>query len=58
MDLNITKKENGNYENDLEGNKSRTKKVVSFEVPKVEIKSNKEREDKLCVRYEKGLKKT
>lgn len=34
------------------------KKVVSSEVPKVEIKWNREREDKLCVRYRKGSKKT
>lgn len=38
IDLNIEEEKNGNYENNLESNKSRTKKAVSFEVPKVEIK--------------------
>ena len=54
-----TKEErNGNHENNLESNKSKIKEVVSFEVPKVEIKWNKEEEDELCGGYGKGSKRT
>lgn len=49
---------NGNHENDLEGNESRTEEAVSSEVPKVEIKWNREGEDKLRGRYGKGSKRT
>ena len=58
MDLDIEKERNGNHENDLEGNKSRTKKVASFEVPKFEIKWNREREDKLYGGYRNWSKIT
>ncbi len=54
MDSNTKEEGNGNHENDLKGNKSRIKEAVSSEVPKVEIKWNKEGEDKLCGRYRKG----
>lgn len=49
---------NGNHENDLEGNESRTEEAVSSEVPKVEIKWNREEEDKLRGGYGKGSKRT
>ena len=38
---------NGNHENDLEGDESRTEEAASSEIHKVEIKWNREGEDKL-----------
>ena len=38
MDSDTKEEENGNHENDLEGNKSRTEKVVSSKIPKVKLK--------------------
>lgn len=58
MNLDIKKESNNNYKNNLEGNKSRIKEVVKSEVSKIKIKLNKKREDKLCRRYRKALKRT
>ena len=46
---------NGNHENDLEGDESRTEEAASSEIHKVEIKWNREGEEKL--RIWKGVKK-
>ncbi len=58
IDSDIEEERNGNHENNLQGNKSRTEEVVSSEVPKIEIKWNKEGGDKLCGGYRKGSKRT
>lgn len=57
-DLDIKEKRNGNYEKNLEKDKSKIEKTASSKICKMKIKSNRGREEKLCRRYKKGSKKT
>lgn len=57
-DSDTEKERNSNYDNDLEGDESKTEKAASFKIHKVEIKWNRKGEEKLCERYGKGSRKT
>ena len=57
-DSDTEEERNGNHENDLKRDESKTKEAASSETHKVEIKWNREREEKLCRGYRKGSRRT
>lgn len=57
INLNIEEKGNDNYEDDLEGDKSKIEESANFEIYKVQMKQNREGKEKLCERYGNRLKR-
>lgn len=57
MDLNIEKKRNSNYKNNLKKDESKTKEVTSFKIYKIKIKWNRKKEEKLYKEYKKRSKR-